>query len=151
MYHGAGDPRSAQSSLDTPVGFSPEATARVVLARIRKLLDAYTPGMLVARTRLSDILAAALSDPILECERLFVIGWLHWLNDEPSAAEPLLAEAMRHAREQNATEALAESAYWCARVRLLLARSEALAEFESVLRTLGGSPRATAWFVDLLW
>ncbi|HEY7314393.1 MAG TPA: hypothetical protein VH643_33905, partial [Gemmataceae bacterium] len=78
------------------------------------------------------------------------LGWLHWLKDEPAAAEPLLAQAMSRGREDNAIEALAESAYWCARVRLLLGRGEALAEFESVLRTLGGSPRATAWFVDLL-
>ncbi|HEY7158223.1 MAG TPA: hypothetical protein VH575_30000, partial [Gemmataceae bacterium] len=129
---------------------SPEAAARVVLGRIRQLLDAYMPNMPVERPRLPDVLAAVLNDPILERERLFSLGWLHWLNDEPAAAESFLAEATRRAREQNATEALAESAYWCARVRLLLGRSEALAEFESVLRTLGGSPRATAWFVDLL-
>src|SRR5262249_39150461 len=46
---------------------------------------------------------------------------------------------------------LATSAYWCARVRFLLGRADALAEFEAVLRTLGGSPQATAWYVDLLW
>ncbi len=150
MYHGAADPRSARCSLDTPAGFSPEATVRTVLARIRKLLDAYTPGMSVERTRLPDALTSVLSDPALERERHFALGWLNWLNDDPVGAEPVLAEAMRRAREANAIEALAESAYWCARVRLLLGRAEALTEFESVLRTLGGSPRATAWFVDLL-
>jgi tetratricopeptide (TPR) repeat protein len=150
MYHGPGDPRSAHRSLDTPAGFGPEATARAVLARVRKLLDAFTPGMPVDRNRPPDILAAPLSDPILERERLFLFGWLHWLHDDSASAEPLFAEAMRRAREDNATEALAESAYWYARVRLLLGRGEALAEYESVLRTLGGSPRATVWFVDLL-
>ncbi len=149
MYQGAGDPRSAQRSLDSPAGFSPEATARIVLARVRKLLDAFVLGMPVESTS-SESLAATLSDPELERERLFLLGWLHWLNDDPAAAESLLAEAMRRAREPNAIETLAESAYWCARVRLLLGRAEALAEFEGVLRMLGGSPRATVWFVDLL-
>ncbi|HEY7313731.1 MAG TPA: hypothetical protein VH643_30555, partial [Gemmataceae bacterium] len=119
MYHGAGDPRSAQRALDTLAGFSPEATARVVLTRVRKLLDAYTPGMPVECMRLPDILSTTLDDPILERERLFILGWLHWLKDEPAAAEPLLAQAMSRGREDNAIEALAESAYWCARVRLL--------------------------------
>ncbi len=149
MYHGPGDPRSARRSLDMPAGFSPEATARVVLARVRKLLDDYTPGLPVERG-LPDILTTTLNDPALERERLFLLGWLHWLNDDPAAAELLLAEAMHRACEENAIEALAESAYWGARVRLLLGRGEALTKFESVLRTLGGSPRATAWFVDLL-
>jgi hypothetical protein len=150
MYHGAGDPRSAQRSRDTLAGFSPEATARTVLTRLRKLLDAYTPGVPVERTHLPESLAVTLGDAVLERERLFALGWLHWLNDEPAAAEPLLAEALRRAREQNADEALAEAAYWSTRVRLLLGRSEALAEYENVLRSLGGSPQATAWFVDLL-
>jgi hypothetical protein len=150
MYHGAGDPRSARRALDTPAGFSPEATARVALGRVRRLLDAYTPGMEVERTRLPEMLAAALDDPALERERQFVLGWLYWLNDDPIGAEPLFGEAMRRAHEENALEALAESAYWSARVRLLRGHGEALAEFEGVLRTLGGSPRATAWFVDLL-
>jgi hypothetical protein len=151
MYHGAGDPRGAQRSFDTPAGFSLETTARAVLARIRKLFDAYTPGMPVERTRPPDALASALSDLALERERLFALGWLNWLNEDWTAAESLLAQAMGRAREENVMEALAESAYWCARVRLLLGRPQALTEFESVLRTLGGSPRATIWFVDLLW
>ncbi len=149
MYQGSGDLRSAQRSRDTLAGFSPEATARTVLARLRKMLDAYVSGMPVERTCPPDLLAASLGDPVLERERLFILGWLHWLNDEPAAAERLLAEALQRGREANAGEALAESAYWTARVRLL-GRGEALAEFESVLRSLGGSPRATVWFVDLL-
>ena len=46
---------------------------------------------------------------------------------------------------------LARPAYWHARVRLLQGAADAVTEFEAVLRTLGGSPQATAWFVDLLW
>src|SRR6516225_6057777 len=117
MYQGADDPRSAQRSLDVPAGFGPEATARTGLARIRRLLEAYTPGMSLDRTRSREELATPLSDPILERERFFALGWLHWLNDEPAAAETLLAEATQRAREQNDLPALAESAYWRARVR----------------------------------
>ncbi|MGH7169298.1 MAG: hypothetical protein ACRELG_03355, partial [Gemmataceae bacterium] len=150
MYHGTSDPRSARRSRDLPVGFSPEATARTVLARLRKLLDAYTPGMAIEHSRLPESLSATLCDAVLERERLFALGWLHWLNDEPAAAEPLLAESLVRAREQNAGEALAEAAYWSTRVRLLLGCGEAMAEYESVLRSLSGSPRAAAWLVDLL-
>jgi hypothetical protein len=150
MYHGGGDFRSAQSSRDALTGFRPEATARAVLARLRRLFDAYTPGLPFERGRLLDSLSVVLTDAALERERLFILGWLHWLNDDSIAAEPLLAEARGRAREQNAGESLAEAAYWCARVRLLLGRGEALTEYETVLRSLGGSPRATTWFVDLL-
>jgi len=150
MYHGASAPRCAQRSRDLPAGFSPEATARTVLARLRKLLDAYTPGMPIERTHLLENLGIPLGDAVLERERLFALGWLHWLNDEPGAAEPLLAESLRIACEQNAGETLAELAYWSTRIRLLLGRIEAMAEYESVLRSLSGSPRAAAWLVDLL-
>jgi tetratricopeptide (TPR) repeat protein len=96
-------------------------------------------------------LTSALSEsPVQGTERLFALGWAHWLEGRPERAEPALAEAVRLARQENAVEPLAEAAYWCARVRVLLERPDAVAEFEAVLRTLGGSPRATAWFVDLL-
>jgi hypothetical protein len=150
MYHGTGDPRSAQPSREIFAGFSPEATARTVLARIRKLLDAYVPGMLIERTRFPEILSAKLGDVTLERERLFALGWLRWLNDELAAAEPILDEALRLARQQNAGEALAEAAYWSSRVRLQLGHGEALTEYERVLRSLSGSPRAAAWLADLL-
>lgn len=149
MYLGSGDPRGARRALDTPAGFSPEATARAVLTHLRKLLDAYTPDLTMEHT-LPEALAAKLDDAELERERLFLKGFWHWWSEEPAIAEPLLTEARDLAREQNAIEALAESAYWLARLRLRMGRGEALAEYESVLRTLGGSPRATAWFVDLL-
>ncbi len=150
MYQASGDARSAESSRETFTPFSPETTARVVLSRIRKLLDAYTPAMTLERARAWGLLTVPFSDPNLERERLFAVGWLHWLNDEPDAATVQWSEVMRHAREQNATEALAEAAYWRARVRLAEGHGEALGEFENVLKTLGGLPRAAAWFVDLL-
>lgn len=150
MYHGDGTVRSAQPLRETFASFHPEATARAVLLRLRKLHEAYAPGMPFERSRPPNFLTTALNELITERENLFMAGWLHWLNDEAAAAEPLLIQAVRCAREQNALEAVAESAYWCARVQLLMGRREAMTEFESILRTLGGSPRATVWFVDLL-
>jgi hypothetical protein len=131
-------------------GPTPDA-AREALARVRELLDAWVPGMTCDRPRLRGALGVPLADASREPERLFALGWLEWLEGNPGAAEPLLAGAVRRAREAANAEILAEAAYWCARVRQRLGKAEALAEYEAVLRTLGGSPRATAWFVDLLW
>ncbi len=150
MYQASGDARSAESSRETFAPFSPETTARVVLSRIRKLLDAYTPAMTLECARALELLTAPFSDANLERERLFAVGWLHWLSDAPDGAVVPWSEVVRCAREQNATESLAEAAYWLARVRLAGGYGEALGEFENVLRTLGGLPRAAAWFVDLL-
>jgi hypothetical protein len=48
-------------------------------------------------------------------------------------------------------EARAEAAYWLARARLLLKRSNAVAEFEQAMPSFSGLPRAACWLVDLLW
>jgi hypothetical protein len=151
MYHGAGDPHTARRLPETLPGQGPEATARAALSRVRKLLAAYSPGMPREPSRLTAALETGAEDASLERERSFALGWLRWLADDPAAAEPLLGEAVRRAREADAIEALAEAAYWCARVRVLLARADALADYETLLRGLGGSPQATAWFIDLLW
>jgi hypothetical protein len=143
--------RTAQRLLETPACLDPGEAARQGLARVRKVLTAFVPGMSLDRSRLQAALAGALAQPDVEAERLFALGWLRWLEGETVAAEPLLAEALRQARQVNALPLVAESAYWLARVRILLNRAEALSDFEAVLRTLGGSPQATAWFVDLLW
>jgi hypothetical protein len=150
MYQASGDSRNAQSARETFPPFDSEATARAILARVRKLLDSFTPGSTIDPARTQALLAVPLNDPEGERERLFALGWLHWLNDEPDMAAGRLNEAMRLAREQHANEALAESAYWYARVRLLMGHGEVLGEYETVLKTLVGQPRAAAWFVDLL-
>jgi hypothetical protein len=150
MYHGAGDARAAPRLVEAPPGPGPEAAARLALTRVRKQLTAFALGVPLDGPRAQEALAGALPDPEAERERLFCLGWLRWLEGDNVAAEPLFAEALRQAREANAA-LVAEAAYWSARVGVLLGRAEAVGEFEAVLRTLGGSPQATAWFVDLLW
>jgi tetratricopeptide (TPR) repeat protein len=160
MYQRGEETRIAQSRHEATPGPTPEAAARLALARVRKLLGAYAPGLPCDAGRLSAALGTPFADASLEVDRLFALGWLGWLEGNPAAAEPVLAEVVRRAREAGAVagvppapqpERLAEAAYWCARVRLRLGRADAVGEYEAVLRTLGGSPQATAWFVDLLW
>jgi hypothetical protein len=170
MYDWARTYLTAPRLRDAPAGADPGAAAPLALGRVRKLLTAYAPGLPVDGARLRAALGAALPQPAREAERLFALGWLRWLEGEAVAAELLLAEAGARARQAPATAApqgeadaaaglpplgpgvlLARAAYWHARVRLRRGRAEAVAEFEAVLRTLGGSPQATAWFVDLLW
>jgi hypothetical protein len=151
MYHGAGDARAAPRLVEAPPGPGPEAAARLALTRVRRHLSDFTPGVPFDRARLHEALAGALAEPERERERLFCLGWLRWLEGDTVAAAPLFAEALRQAQGANAAELVAEAAYWSARVAVRLGRAEAVGEFEVVLRTLGGSPQATAWFVDLLW
>jgi hypothetical protein len=151
MYRGTARPRSARSRLDTPPDATPEAAAQQALARVRKLLTGYVPGMPFDAARLLADLAVSLPDAVPERERLFARGWLSWLEGSPEAAEALLDEAVGIAEQEQATEALAETAYWRDRVRLSLGREDALTHFEAVLRKLAGSPQGTAWFIDLLW
>ncbi len=160
MYLAALPLRTAPRQLDLPSGPDPLASARLALARIRKLLAGFVAGMRWDAFRLRAALARPLPVPALERERLFALGWLAWL--EGGDAAPLAeAEALCLAAgadtagmgELPALEPnllLARCAYWLARVRLRLGE-EAVAPYEAVLRKLGGSPQATAWFVDLLW
>ena len=62
----------------------------------------------------------------------------------------LLAEAAA-CRGEVASPLHAEAAYWLGRVRLLLGRSNAVSEYENVLKETRGTPQAVAWLVDLLW
>jgi hypothetical protein len=150
MYREGEEVRTARGRGESPPGPTPAAAARLALARVRKLLDAYVGGMVCDGPRLQAALALPFAEAELEAQRHFALGWLAWL-DGKAAAESLLAEAARRARELGGTAAHAEAAYWCTRVGLRQGRAAALAEYEATLRTLGGSPQATAWFVDLLW
>src|SRR5262249_13182039 len=140
--------------------------ARLALARIRKLHTAFAPSMTVLPARLAGTLEQPFPEPALERERLFALGWLRWLDGDLSGAVALLAEGERRGRAVPADEAaptwpelpalepgllLARLAYWNARVRILLDQPGAVADYESLLRKLGGSPQATTWYVDLLW
>lgn len=166
MYQLLPSPRLAQRKLDLPPGVDPGLSARLALARVRKLLSAFVAGMSADPVRLSKALAAPFAEAPLERERLFALGWLSWLAGDNAAAGPLLADAERRCREASSGEApavsaelpsietnqlLARCAYWGARVRLLLDQGGAVGDYEAVMRKLGGDPQATAWYVDLLW
>jgi hypothetical protein len=131
------------------------------VTRVRKLLSDCLPGMSADAGRLRQALAVPQADGVAEAERQRALGWLAWLEGDWAAAEALLAgggcEPPVDAPQQGAhapRSPLLEPAwvpYWLTRVRLLQGHSAALAEYEAALKRLGGSPRATAWYVDLLW
>jgi hypothetical protein len=151
MYHQPNPIRTAERLRDRPPAADPNAAVRLALSRVRKVLTAWLPNMPFEPDCLRATLAAPLADADLESERLFALGWLHWLAGADVEAELLLNEAVLVAQRDGNPDALAVAAYWRGRVRLLLEHAGALAEFEQILRTLKGSPQATAWFVDLLW
>jgi hypothetical protein len=148
VYHQVRTPHHAPRTPDVSSRLEPEALTRSALARVRKLVSAYLPGMYYDPATLAARLINPLTDPALEAERFFALGWLQWLAGEFAAAAPLFDEAVHRARALTGTVQLAEAAYWRARVGLL---GEALVRYEGLLRSFGGSPQATAWFVDLLW
>jgi hypothetical protein len=151
MYQRVDTSRTARSDAGAIDGSDPRAAAERAAERVRKLLTAYVPNLPFDRASLRSTLEAPLPAGDREAERWFALGWVCWLDGDFTPAEAILADAVRLARSGGAVELLAEAAYWRARVQNLLGRPDAVDGFEEVLRTLDGSPRATAWFVDLLW
>ena len=151
MYIVSTTARSARYFVDRPSLHGPVTIAATALARMRKILTAYRPGMYFDSAHLRSVLAAPLGGAAEESERLFALGWLSWLSGDLAAAEPLLHEAAGRAEQAKATDLFTIAAYWRARVRVALMGGDAVTEYEGVLRKLSGSPQATAWFVDLLW
>jgi hypothetical protein len=149
MYDRSGESRSAPSRPEDRPGLDPAAPARLAISRVRAALTSFTPGVPFDAARYRASLASAAL-PQAEGERLLCLGWLDWLGGEPTAASHFAAAA-EDARLTNRPELLAESSYWRARVGLLSGEADAVAAYEAVLRTPGMPPRATAWFVDLLW
>jgi hypothetical protein len=150
MYRHSGEPRSSPGQAGEMAGSDPLPPARLALTRVRLALSANTPGMPFDAPRYR----AALTAPAAvehEAERLFCLGWLYWLDGDAASAEPLFSEAVDQARSTDKADLFAEASYWRVRVGLVLQPVDALASYEMVLRTAGGLPRATAWFVDLLW
>ena len=148
MYQGDGSPHMTPPLMGSPSKAAPDGAARLVLKRVRKALTAHADGVRLDPVRLIQILSTA-PPPAREAERSFALGWLHWLRGDFAAAEPALAEAIRLARRQEGAPP-AETAYWLGRVRVLLGRSDAVSEYETVLRETRGEARAVAWLVDLL-
>lgn len=148
MYQRDDNAGAAARDAGTPGAVSPGQRAGHALARVRQALDE-PAGLTFDRGLVEGALSVPLDDPALEAERCFARGWLHWLAGETGAAEPLLGRAVELLPPRS--EAVARAAYWLARVRLLLRRADAIPAYESVLRSTAGSPRATCWFVDLLW
>src|SRR5579883_938233 len=149
MYDRSGESRSAPSRPEDRPGLDPAAPARLAISRVRAALTSFTSGVPFDAARYRDSLASATL-PQAEGERLFCLGWLSWLAGDATAASHFAAAA-EQARLANNPELLAESSYWRARVGLLSGQADAVAAYEAVLRTPGLPPRATAWFVDLLW
>src|SRR5262249_1222874 len=100
---------------------------------------------------IQDSLGTTLSTPQLEGERLFIRGWLSWLDGAFANAAGFLAESVHIHRDNQESSARTEAAYWLARVRIQLRQKDAIAQYEEELRTLGGLPQSVAWFADLLW
>lgn len=140
MFEGVDTLRTAGCRLDPLPGADPAARYRLALDRVRKVLTEFVPGMRLDPVRLYDTLAHGDGD-----ERRFALAFLHWLAGEWDQAEAALPGPVGDG------ELLARSGYWRARVRVLLEREDAVAEYEALLKRLGGSPQATAWYVDLLW
>ena len=151
MYDRTAAPRVSRRQVDPLPGRDPVEAGSLALERVRKTLSAYRPGVPFNPTALRTTIAGAPLPPERETERLFALGWLHWVAGDYTDAETLLAQAVECGRQANATVQLTEAAYWLARVRLRLERGDAIGGYEALLRQLAGSPQATAWFVDLLW
>jgi hypothetical protein len=151
VYHQVRTPHYASRTPDYSSRLGAEALTRSALARVRKIVSAYLPGMYYDPATLTARLNNPLTDPVLEAERFIALGWLQWLAGEFAAAAPLFDQAVNGARALIGIDQLAEAAYWRARVGLLCEVPDALAGYEGLLRSFGGSPQATAWFVDLLW
>jgi tetratricopeptide (TPR) repeat protein len=151
MFQPVDGMRSVGRIREMPPRFTPEEAARLALGRVRKALTAWLPGMVFNPVKLLEQLGCSLGSGIPEIERLLSLGWLHWLSEDLGAAETFLQDAFERSRHANNPDWLAASGYWRARVRLLLGNDDPVGEYDVLLRSLKGSPQATAWFVDLLW
>jgi hypothetical protein len=137
----AGNPAAAGRALEASGVLDMEAAGLLALCWVRQVLSDRPHGTCVDAAILQAALATPFDHPQLDADRAFALGWLHWLAGAPDQAEHLLAAAA----------GTVEAAYWLARVRLGLGRTDAVAEYEKALRALPASPQATCWFVDLLW
>src|SRR5436305_7071159 len=107
MFQQVDEVRSAGRIREMPTSHGPEEAARLALARVRKVLTAYLPGMSFDIGRLQAALSPPLPRSSDETERLLALGFLHFLEDNLPAAEPLLHEAVLAAQRDSQLELLA--------------------------------------------
>jgi hypothetical protein len=150
MYDARIAPRRADRTMGIPARNEAVERALMSLSRVRSLLNSFVPGMAPDRDLLLQRLETPLTDAAADRERKTLRGWLLWLTEQWDAANLLLLEAVEACKEADDKPTLGVAAYWLARVRLRL-QIEAIRPYEIALRKLGGSPQATAGFVDLLW
>jgi hypothetical protein len=140
MYQHDSEARPEKRRPDGPGRVTPEVRARHALGRVEQLFSDASSKLTLDRDRIRAALQAPLTDPDLEQQRLFALGWLGWLDGDLAAAKASLSRCTG-----------ARAAYWLGRVRLLNNEMEGLSAYEQQMRTFQGSPQATCWFVDLLW
>src|SRR3954464_12985168 len=99
MYDKAAPLSSLGRVMERPAAPDPAVSFRLGLARVRKLLGAYLPGMSADAARLKEALGGPVNNAALETERLFALGWVSWLQGDLVAAERSLAEADRACQE----------------------------------------------------
>ncbi|MFO0879175.1 MAG: hypothetical protein U0840_17665 [Gemmataceae bacterium] len=144
MYDPAEKIRLAGRPLLSPPSTGAAGNLRLALDVVQQVLTEYVPELVWEPAELRAALAARQADVALEAERLFALGWLAWLDGDWTTAETHLAAAA------SLTEPYPQTAYWLARMRVLLGHDQPLSCFEGLLRKLAGSPQATTWYVDLL-
>lgn len=148
MYDHPQHIRERKLYYDGPKPMPIETQAEQALQRVRRMFEARSTsdGLNVDQIRAS--LELPLNQQEQIAERFFLHGWLSWYAGDNEQA----AQEFSQALEQSSSDELTgESAYWLARMRIRAGNLDAINEFETTLRQLGGSPRITCWFVDLLW
>ncbi len=146
----AGHPFAARQALEAAPQLDLEPAALLALCWVRQVLSDRPHGSTIDAAVLQAALATPFDDARLEADRQFALGWLHWLTGAADQAEALLASAAA-ALTHEAAGLAGEAAYWLARVRIGLGRTDPVTDYERTLRTLPASPQGTCWFVDLLW
>src|SRR5262249_37980053 len=94
------------------------------MSGVRRVLSAGETHHKLDLDTIQDSLGTTLSTPQLEGERLFIRGWLSWLDGAFANAAGFLAESVRIQRDNQDSPARAEAAYWLARVRIQLRQKD---------------------------
>ena len=101
------------------------ASALRSMSAVRRVLSVGETHHNLDLDAIQDFLGTTLSTPQLEGERLFIRGWLSWLDGAFAIAAGFLAESLRIRRDNQESSVRAEAAYWLARVWIQLRRKDA--------------------------